>query len=59
MKLFGGRLAHGRGLNIDTASSITISGPASDPVQADGDIVTSLPVTIKAVPKAVRILFPA
>lgn len=58
MKLFGGRLALGRGLDIDVASSITIEGPAGDPVQADGDIVTSLPATINAVPNAVRIMFP-
>ncbi len=58
IKLFGGRLAQGRGLNIDVASSITIEGPAGEPVQADGDIVTSLPATISAVPNAVQIMFP-
>lgn len=58
MKLFGGRLAKGRGLNIDVGSSITIEGPAGEPVQADGDIVTSLPARISAIPNAIRIMFP-
>jgi diacylglycerol kinase (ATP) len=58
MKLFGGKLAKGRGLSIDIGSSITIEGPAGDPVQADGDIVTSLPATIDAIPNAIRIMFP-
>jgi YegS/Rv2252/BmrU family lipid kinase len=58
MKLFGGKWAKGRGLTIDVATSITIEGPTGEPVQADGDIVTSLPATISAVPNALHIMFP-
>ncbi|MFT4564534.1 MAG: diacylglycerol kinase (ATP) [Gammaproteobacteria bacterium] len=58
LRLFGGKFARDRGLNIDIASSITITGPVGDPVQADGDIVTSLPATITVVPDAVQLLLP-
>ena len=56
--LFGGRIAHGRGLDITLGSRISISGPAGDPVQADGDVVTTLPAEVVVQPGAVRLLFP-
>lgn len=58
LALFGGRLAEGRGLAIRSGSQIRIDGPAGDPVQADGDIVTTLPAEIIVRPAAVNVLYP-
>lgn len=56
--LFGGRLSHGRGLEISAGAHVIIDGPPGDPVQADGDIVTTLPAEVKVRPAAVNVLYP-
>lgn len=37
---------------------LTIGGPLEDPVQGDGDIVASLPVTLRVLPDALNLVFP-
>lgn len=37
---------------------LSISGPAEDPVQGDGDIVASLPARIRVLPDALSLVFP-
>ena len=46
------------GYRIVTASNIRISGPAGDPVQGDGDTLTSLPVDIDMAPKPLNLIVP-
>lgn len=58
LALFGGRLSHGRGLEISAAVRVRIDGPPGDPVQADGDIVTTLPAEVEVRPGAVNVLYP-
>lgn len=53
-----GRLAEQPGYRILTAHRVAIEGPAGDPVQADGDIVAALPVTIEVVPDALQLVMP-
>ena len=58
VKLLGGRLGTGRDLTMQSGRAVTIDGPPGDPVQADGDIVATLPATICVVPQALQLLFP-
>ncbi len=58
LALFGGRLSHGRGLEISAGAHVVIDGPPGDPVQADGDIVTTLPAEVDVRPAAVNVLYP-
>jgi YegS/Rv2252/BmrU family lipid kinase len=43
---------------IVTGRKVHVEGPPGDPVQADGDIVASLPVEIEAVPDALKLVMP-
>ena len=54
-----GRLAELPGYRVLTARKVSIEGPAGDPVQADGDIVATLPVDIEIVPDALQLVMPA
>lgn len=56
--LFLNRLKVGPGFAIEPGRRITIDGPKGDPVQADGDIVATLPVEISVVPSALRLVYP-
>ena len=53
------RLARLPDVDIVTARVLTIEGPPGDPVQADGDIVACLPVTLTILPPALEIVTPA
>lgn len=53
-----GRLGRLADYHVIAARSVSISGPAGDPVQADGDIVASLPVEITVAPEAVDLIMP-
>lgn len=53
-----GRLAERQDYQIDTVASLDITGPAGAPVQADGDILTTLPATIRALPEAIKLIYP-
>ncbi len=56
MALFGGRFAEGRWLTIESGQRVTIDGRAGEPVQADGEIVTSLPAEITVAASELRLL---
>lgn len=56
--LFSNRLKSGPTFAIEPGRRIVIEGPAGDPVQADGDIVASLPVEISSIPYALRLVYP-
>jgi YegS/Rv2252/BmrU family lipid kinase len=51
-----GSLAEHKNYKIIKGRNVEVSGPVGDPVQADGDIVASLPVRIEICPKALRLL---
>ncbi|MBL6932852.1 MAG: diacylglycerol kinase family lipid kinase [Rhodospirillales bacterium] len=53
-----GALSRKKGVRVIEAKEITISGPAGEPVQADGDLLGRLPVTIAAAAKPVMIIAP-
>jgi YegS/Rv2252/BmrU family lipid kinase len=40
------------------AREVVIEGPEGDPVQGDGDILTRLPVTVRVLPEALKIVMP-
>lgn len=52
------RLPRARGIEIVTASHITIDGSIGEPIQGDGDIIASLPATIDLVPDALTLMTP-
>jgi len=54
-----GRLASLSDVEIMTAQELTIEGPPGDPVQADGDIVARLPVSLSLLAPALQIVIPA
>ena len=53
-----GRFDRLAGLTILRTDAFEIRAPAGEPVQADGDIVTHLPVTIEIAPKPLMVLRP-
>lgn len=53
-----GRLPKASGLEIVTASHITIDGPPGEPIQGDGDIIAGLPAVIDVVPEALMLMTP-
>src|SRR5690625_1506605 len=53
-----GRLPKIKSVQHLQARSLRIDGPAGDPVQADGDIVTRLPAEVTLVPHAIRLVVP-
>ncbi len=56
--LVSGRLAGMAGFRVLTARRVGIEGPAGDPVQCDGDIITRLPVEIDVLEGAVSLIVP-
>jgi YegS/Rv2252/BmrU family lipid kinase len=40
------------------AREVVIEGPEGDPVQGDGDILTRLPVTVRVLPEALKLVMP-
>ncbi|MGE0736089.1 MAG: diacylglycerol kinase family protein [Alphaproteobacteria bacterium] len=56
--LFAGRLPDRSDVKIIAAAQVTLRGPSSEPLQADGEIAGRLPVTVECVPAALRVLMP-
>lgn len=56
--LHAGRLARRPDYRIVPAHHVAIAEPVGEPLQADGDIVATLPVDIDVVPKALRLVMP-
>ena len=56
--LIRGTLPSAAGFSTRIVDRVTIDGPAGAPVQADGDIVATLPAEIRALPGALRLVFP-
>lgn len=54
-----GRVAERSDFAIDEATTIEILGPPGAPLQADGDLICRLPATIRVLPAAVELIFPA
>jgi YegS/Rv2252/BmrU family lipid kinase len=46
------------GYRVETVHRVTITGPAGDPVQCDGDDATELPVTIELDPVPLNLIVP-
>ncbi|MGI9488014.1 MAG: diacylglycerol/lipid kinase family protein [Geminicoccaceae bacterium] len=59
LSLFLGRFALRTDVEIVEATDLEILGPVGAPVQADGDILCRLPATIRILPSAVDLVFPA
>lgn len=57
--LFGGRLAERPDVKLLTAARVTVTGPAGDPVQLDGDADLGLPLAVGIAPEPVRLVYPA
>jgi diacylglycerol kinase (ATP) len=56
--LLFGRLARLPDFEIVTGRSLTIDGPAGDPVQADGDIVARLPLSVSVLDRRIAVAMP-
>ncbi len=56
--LLFGRLARLPDVEIVTGRSLTIDGPAGDPVQADGDIVARLPLAVSVLDRRIAVAIP-
>lgn len=54
-----GRLPRLAGYRMLRGRSVTIEGPAGDPVQGDGDIITRLPVNIDIAPRPIALIVPS
>jgi diacylglycerol kinase (ATP) len=50
------RISSKSGVRLVKGQKITISGPVGEPVQADGDLMGTLPVTIEAAPQPLMII---
>ncbi|MEM7255051.1 MAG: diacylglycerol kinase family protein [Pseudomonadota bacterium] len=56
---YGGRYLGSETLVIDSASErVIITGPENEPVQADGEVVATLPATIRVASRRVAVLSP-
>ena len=53
-----GRLSKSTGYRIVRTTAARIEGPPGDPVQGDGDIISTLPAEIAVEPSGVRLIFP-
>jgi YegS/Rv2252/BmrU family lipid kinase len=53
-----GRLPRLPDFRILPGRTVTIDGPAGDPLQGDGDIIAHLPVRIEIAPQALRLIVP-
>ncbi len=56
--LLSGRLRHFRDVAVVAAREITVEGPVGEPVQADGDVLGALPLSVTALPVRLRLLVP-
>lgn len=54
-----GRLASGHDVQLISGREVIVNGNAGHPVQADGDIVATLPLQIAMDPAPVRLVYPA
>jgi diacylglycerol kinase (ATP) len=54
-----GRLPRLPDFRILRGRAVTIDGPAGDPLQGDGDIITRLPVRIEIAPQPLRLIVPS
>jgi YegS/Rv2252/BmrU family lipid kinase len=57
--LLTGRLETCPGYRVIQAAHLTIEGPAGEAVQGDGDVIARLPVEIRVLPQALRLIMPA
>lgn len=53
-----GRLPRATGYRIVSGRRVSVAGPPDDPVQADGDIVTRLPLDIDLAPRRIELIVP-
>lgn len=58
LALAGDRLARQPGTRLVEGTTVTIEGPEDEPVQADGDLLTRLPVTITIAREPLRVIAP-
>ncbi len=58
LAMLTGRLPRLPSYRIVSAEKVHIGGPADDPVQADGDIIGHLDVSIEVLPSAIRLVYP-
>lgn len=59
LALTAGRLYQMRDVSIRRATEVHLVGPPSEPIQADGDIVAYLPVSVSVASVGARILVPS
>jgi diacylglycerol kinase (ATP) len=52
----GDFLARKKGVRMLDSTKIVLAGPSGEPLQADGDLVTQLPVTIEASKKSIKVI---
>jgi YegS/Rv2252/BmrU family lipid kinase len=57
--LLTGNLEKCPGYRVIQAERLTIEGPAGEAVQGDGDVIARLPVEIRVLPNALRLIMPA
>jgi YegS/Rv2252/BmrU family lipid kinase len=57
--LLTGRLEDCPGYRVIPATRLTIEGPVDEAVQGDGDVIARLPVEIRVLPEALRLIMPA
>jgi YegS/Rv2252/BmrU family lipid kinase len=58
-KVFRGTHVHDPGVSVRRAAEVTVSADRAFTVYADGDPIAGLPVTLRAVPAALKVLVPA
>jgi YegS/Rv2252/BmrU family lipid kinase len=58
-KVFRGTHVHDPGVSVRRAAEVTVSADRPFTVYADGDPIAGLPVTLRAVPAALKVLVPA
>ena len=58
LDLLLGRLEEAADYAVIEARALSISGPAGDPVQADGELVATLPVAIEVAPEPLYLIMP-
>jgi diacylglycerol kinase family enzyme len=57
--LLAGCLEECPGYRVIPATRLTIEGPAGEAVQGDGDVIARLPVEIRVLPDALKLIMPA
>ncbi len=58
LAVFLDRLPKLHDVHLITAANVRVLGPAGQPVQGDGDIVSALPTEVSVLPGALRVLVP-